>query len=263
METMGKINVLLLGCGNIGGSLLEVMSSHNNIIVVQPSLSSANKFPKVTFINDIDNINNFSPNVIILAIKPQIINKVLPQLKKYNNSIIISMLAGVKIKKFNDFKKVVRIMPNIAIKVANSVNLAVANDNINKNDIEIVENILKPSGIMVWLDKEDDIDNLTPIYGSGPAYIFLLAELLVKETIKFGFDENLSRSLVKQLFIGSIDLIENNSNFEELKKSVVSKGGCTESALKILAPAMEKVLSDSLKSALNKIKELGECENSN
>jgi pyrroline-5-carboxylate reductase len=263
-EYSKKINILLVGCGNIGKSLLEVIDENNNIVVVQPSLSNINKFPKVTFIDNLSNVNNFNPDVVILTVKPQVIDEILPQLKKYKNSIIISMLAGVKIKKFNDFKKVIRIMPNIAIKIANSINLAIAGDgDVIKNDIEMVENILKPSGTIVWLDKENDIDNLTSIYGSGPAYIFLLAELLMRETMKFGFDENLSRHLVEQLFIGSVGLIKKNNNFEELKKSVMSKGGCTESALKILTPALEKILSDSLKSSLDRIKELGDYENSN
>ncbi|WP_253300059.1 pyrroline-5-carboxylate reductase [Wolbachia endosymbiont of Chironomus riparius] len=263
------MNLLLIGCGNIGKALLHLWAPLNNlferIVVVQPSMSHANNFinsHSIEFVNSINSVaENFLADLIILAIKPQTIGEVMPELvQRIDNSIIVSMLAGINLAQLSSFlpnqSRVVRLMPNIAIKTGQSINLFFSKKNLVAQDVNIIESAFKPSGMIFWLDKESDIDILTPISGSGPAYFFLLSEILLAETIKFGIDENIACKLVQQIFLGSASLVEKNNNFQNLTSSVASKKGVTEEALKVLKPNIEQAMEKALKAALKRSKEL-------
>ena len=209
------MNLLLIGCGNIGGALLNTWASLNlfsSIVVVQPSLSSINKYNhnrSIKFVNNINTIpKDFIEDLTVLAIKPQNIDQVMPELiQRTYNPIIISLLAGIQLNQISSIMpvdyRIIRIMPNVAIKTGQSLNLAFTTQNVNTHSISTVENIFRPSGLMIWVNEEKHLDRLTAISGSGPAYFFLLAETLVAETIKLGINESTARKLIQQVFIGS------------------------------------------------------------
>ncbi|MDR0406775.1 MAG: NAD(P)-binding domain-containing protein [Holosporales bacterium] len=262
------MNILLIGCGNIGGALLKLwvaLDVADKIIVVQPSLSSAcdfDQYSKVAFVRDVHAIpKDFSPDGIVLAIKPQIAAFVAPNLCSYmENAILISMLAGTSLSRLEDLtshkSKIIRMMPTVAIKTQQSVNLAFANRNANHDSRSIVKKIIEISGEIIWVKEEKHIDILTPISGAGPAYFFLLAEILIEETIKFGIDENIARSIIQRLFIGSASIAAHTANFASLRQSVASKKGVTEAALEIMSSGMRAVIQHSLQKALIRLKEL-------
>ncbi|MDR3290411.1 MAG: NAD(P)-binding domain-containing protein [Rickettsiales bacterium] len=243
------MKILLIGCGNIGGALLQVCNE--NIVVVQPSLSKANDFKQYRFVDNINKVD-FEPDVIFVAVKPQKINEIMPELLKFKNSIIVSFLAGTPISKYHEFKKVVRIMPNVAIKVGKSVNLAMSND---ESLCEGIEKLLLSTGDIFWVKSEQELDYLMLISGCGPAYIYLLAELLVKESGKY-LSENMAKNLVYKLFDGSIALMNDSKEYQQLKNSVVSKGGVTEAILNILQPELENTLKNAFKNGEKRTEEL-------
>ncbi len=262
-----NMNVLLIGCGNIGLALLKIWSQNDmphNILVVQPSMSHAEEFSKhnsIKFINDLSLVpSSFMVDIIVLAVKPQKLAEVAPYLKQCNShAIIVSLLAGVKHSQLvalaPTHAKIIRIMPNVAIKTGKSINLAFTTDQSNLHDIE---NIFSPSGKMIWLENENDLDALTPISGSGPAYFFLLAELLRAETVKMGIDDETARKVIYELFIGSASLIYEDTDYEEMINSVTSKKGVTAAALAIMRPAMQDIISKSLQAALKRAQELSD-----
>ena len=262
------MNLMLIGCGNIGSALLNLWAPFNlfnRIIVVQPSMSSAHRFRNkvaIEFVESMDAIDqNFSADLTVLAIKPQTINKVMTALaQRSHDSIIVSLLAGIKLSQLTAFmldnSRIARIMPNIAIKTGQSVNLAFSAQSLSVEDVNRIERVFKSSGSMIWVKKENDLDILTPISGSGPAYFFLLAETLVAEVMKLGIDENMARKLVQHVFLGSASLVAENKNFEALITSVASKKGVTEAALTVMEPNFKKIMQESLKAAQIRLKEL-------
>lgn len=262
------MNLMLIGCGNIGGALLNLwapLDLFDRIIVVQPSLSASHRFSKNTIIEFVDSIGSipqdFSENLTILAIKPQNIDKIMPELTSRScDSIVVSLLAGITLSQLSSFMldkaKIVRIMPNVAIKTGRSVNLAFSTQNLRDDEISSTERVFRPSGSMIWVKKESYLDTLTPISGSGPAYFFLLAETLVEEAMKLGVEEKMARGLIQQVFIGSASLVADNKNFEALIQSVASKKGITEAALTVMTPNMKQTVQESLKVALLRLEEL-------
>lgn len=264
------MKLLLVGCGAMGSALLRSWVTHkiaDEIIVIQPSLSKKEEFIKnkaVAFYTDIKHINgNFKPDVIVLAIKPQQLRKVIPSYAQIaQQAIIISFLAGITIENlyayFSSNQLIVRIMPNVAMQVSGSVNLTYTDSNLTKNDHDLLNQLFKLTGKMIWLKSEQLIDILTPISGSGPAYFFLIAEILTHIAIHAGLTEIQARELVQQTFCGSAALASQCNNFAQLVNSVASKGGVTEAALQVLQADLPYIFTDAFDAALNRIKELNQ-----
>jgi len=262
------MNILLVGCGNIGTALLHAWLDNEalqKIIVVQPSLSKAADFKKenvVTFVASLQEVSaDFKPDLVVLAIKPQKIDHVAPELSRFfGHALLVSLLTGVSIKRLAagvpNATHIIRVMPNVALKVAQSVNLTYANQQVSDREKEQITLAFNSSGKMHWLPREELIDILTPISGSGPAYFFLLAEILVQITIDLGIEETVARDLIQQTFIGSAQLTNENHHFQSLVKAVTSKGGTTEAALNVLQPAFSDLMQQAINAALVRVKEL-------
>ncbi len=262
------MNLLLIGCGNIGSVLLKVWVAKKlfkNIIVIQPSLSHANDFKEYSSVQFVQHANyipaNFKPTMVVFAIKPQMFHEVMPKVVDYiDKATIVSLMAGIKVETIisyvNHNSKIVRIMPNVAIKTGKSVNLAFANDKVLEHDLDYINKIFISSGKIFWLQQEKLIDTLSPISGSGPAYFFLLAETLVQASMRLDIDEEIARELVQQILLGSASLVSETRHFTNLINSVTSKGGITEAALKVMIPAFQSVMEEALKEALKRLEEL-------
>lgn len=262
------MNVLLVGCGNLGHALLKRWSSEklfHDIVVIQPSLSYKEAFqndPTIQFVADKPSIpEDFIPEMTVLAIKPQILSEVVRQLADLvKDSLIVSLAAGITLEKLTHLlplsSKVTRIMPNMAMKVGESVNLAFANQMMMPLDCECVHQKFAPSGKIVWLKNEALLDTLTPLSGSGPAYFFLLAKIMVEESLKLGVTEDVARTLVQQVLIGSAQLAVETNDFNALTCAVASKGGVTEAALNVMAPAFTKIMEEAFQNALQRVGEL-------
>ncbi|QGR02094.1 pyrroline-5-carboxylate reductase [Ehrlichia ruminantium] len=259
------MNILLIGCGNLGSILLNKWSTNDQIskiVVVQPSLSKKNDFNitnKITFVRDHKEISkNFIPQTVVIAIKPQQVSDVIPNYKMYSKSAsFVSLCAGLDIdfikKNLDHTTKIIRVMPNIAMSLGESVNLSYMEEEIEqeKQKIHILFN---ETGLLYWLTKEDIFDKLSPITGSGPAYFFSLAEELVKNTMKAGIKEEDAIKLVSQTFIGSAKLLETRkSSINNLISSVTSRGGITQAALEILNSHLPNIISSSLKAAMERL----------
>lgn len=263
------MNMLLIGCGNIGLALLNLWAEHKlftKILVIQPTLSQAKHFeanPSIFFVNSLTAIpKDFVEDITVLAIKPQQFNEVVPFLKERTGGLVLSSMTGVSLEQLLSampgHRKIVRFMPNMAIKTGKSINLMVASKAADVESKAVLEKIVAPTGSIFWVDKEQDLDNLTPISGSGPAFFFLLAELLRQETIKMGINETMASQIIAELFIGSASLIQSASSYEALIESVSSKKGVTAAALAIMRPQMTETVRESIQAALVRVKELSD-----
>ena len=265
--------LLIIGLGKMGGSLLEGLISEKlpyiEISVVEPNLNEANKdlvIKNTNHYTSIDKINSFDFDIIIFAIKPQIVKEVCEQILLLSNGkkfSLISILAGTKIKTFERFfvnYPIIRTMPNLAASEGSSITALFGNSFIDKDLKLLTENIFSKIGEYFWIKNEDDIDIITAISGSGPAYYFYLTECLSSIAKEMGLEEVDTNKLAKIVAKGSSDLMLSSSKTaNQLKENVTSKGGTTEAAFEVLEgseKAFYNLLKSAIKRAVNRSKEL-------
>ena len=181
-----------------------------------------------------------------------------------SNSLIVSIVAG---KKISDLKKIftlnkgiVRAMTNTPASVNMGTTLVCFDKTIKSDQKKIVRNFLSLLGQINETKNEKVIDDFTAIFGSGPAYIFLFIETLIKIADKSGFKN--SKNMVLQTFLGSLLLLFNEKDSPtHLKKSVTSKGGTTEAALKILENknGLSTLISKAIDKAKKRSRELSKA----
>jgi pyrroline-5-carboxylate reductase len=197
---------------------------------------------------------------VIVAVKPQDIPALANDIgKKINSSaILVSIAAGVKINKLQKLfgiKKVVRVMPNLGLLVGQGI-AAWRSMGLTKREKQKVKKLLNQLTSNFEVKKESDIDAVTAISGSGPAYFFYLAQALQKTAINLGLSLNMARKLVEKTFLAAA-ILQRGKNYQELIKQVTSKKGTTEAALKVLNKNhMDQIIEQAVKVAQKRAKEL-------
>ena len=242
-----KGRVGFIGAGNITNALIAGLSNQNfgkeNIFASSPEENH------LEHLNNTFHINTTSKNVevckscsvIILAIKPNIVTKVLKEISSYihdKEHLIISVAAGVSISNIESILKtkqrIIRAMPNTPASIGMGVTALTNNSFILEGDKIIAEKIFNSVGDICWLH-ENSFNLYTSLIGSGPAYIFYLIEALLGASKGLNLETRESRELLTKMIIGSASLA--NTSQEEIKtlrERVTSPGGVTEKALEIL-----------------------------
>jgi pyrroline-5-carboxylate reductase len=275
MNKIQNSKIFFLGAGKMGAILVKNIVSnfknYENITILKPSKTNAIKGLK--YISSASQIEkNYQADIVFITIKPQGAKAILSEFAKQNifhkNTIFISILAGKKISFFEEIfgatAKIIRSMPNIAIDFKTGCFTFSSNKNISLKDKENLSQIFRNFGHSFEIKKEDLFSAITAIYGSGPAYIFLLQDIFYKISLDLGIDEDNSKELVKKLFLGSAMMSDNmvsaknNLHFQDLKNLVTSKKGTTEAAIKVLEEkaALEKLFKSAIKKALKRSQEL-------
>ena len=271
---MDKIEILLIGCGKMGSSLLRGITNTNNffskIVVVDPfyeeNIENSRNLQKVNFYKSTDEIDSLSSfDVIIIATKPNIYKDIFVDLKnrldKGNDSLIISILAGITINKIEEIispSPIIRSMPNIAASVGEGMTALYGNRNVKKKHVNISDLIFESVGKKIWLDNELQLNSFTAISGSGPAYYFYLTECIQTIAIEEGFSKEASKIISRQLIVGAGKLSEfSDIDISQLRKNVTSKKGTTESALGVLNDNKSGLLI-KLRQAIKKAKKRSE-----
>ncbi len=264
-------SILLIGCGHMGGSLLEswIIKKKYSFNIVDPIMFSKinKKFnnKKVKSFKSIEAIKNFKKyDFIIFAVKPGDLKQVLKNFKLIQfkkNVVVISIVAGKKINIFKNnifnINQIVRVMPNLPALIGQSMNCMVCNKYVNKNNKNEVKKLFDFTGKSIWLKNEDQIDKATAISGSGPGYVYKFIDSMEKAAIKLGFNKSTAKLLVLETFKGSINLIlKNKINAEDLVRSVATKGGTTEAGINIMNKnKINNTISIAIKSAYKKAKQ--------
>lgn len=222
----------IIGFGNMGRAIQDGLLK--NKLISKERLLTSNKQGNNKEVAS-------KSNILILAVKPQIIKNILEELRDIASSdkLIISIVAGAEINSLEKIlgtnKRIIRVMPNLCAKVNQSISCWVKNKNINFEDVKNFKKIFKSIGKEIELKDENLIDQITAISGSGPAYFFYFTELLEKAAIDIGLDKNIAKILAKHTLIGSAETAKcSNNSILELRTAVTSKGGTTEAAFKII-----------------------------
>ena len=191
-------------------------------------------------------------DVVVLAVKPQVLATVLRPLKGLlSDKLVISIIAGAEIQTISnliDSNRIVRVMPNTPALVQTGAHGIYANDVVGASDRELTSQILAATGLTIWVNSEAQIDAVTAVSGSGPAYFFYLMESMIRAGKNLGLDEKVATALTLQTALGAAQMAITSSNTpSELRKNVTSPNGTTQAALEVFDRAQ---ISQNIQSAL-------------
>lgn len=234
-----------IGGGNMATSLISglIASGHaaDNIWVsdINPdALAALAANLKVNTSND-NNVVLATVDVVVLAVKPQILKMVAcaaAPLVQERKLLIVSIAAGISQKSLSHWlghqTAIVRCMPNTPALVRTGATALHANAQVIEKQRDLAENILRAVGITLWVDDESQMDTVTAVSGSGPAYYFLLMEAMEKVAVELGLNEATARLLVQQTALGAAKIaLESSESPEQLRRRVTSPGGTTQKAI--------------------------------
>ena len=226
----------VIGVGKMGGSFVERLvdlEDVERIFLFDKCREKMEKFDKVGKISICSNLKELFENseIVILAVKPQDFEEVVKDSRELNKDgkILISTMAGVKIERIREelgMEKIVRIMPNLAVKYGSSV-VGYSLSGVDENERKTVEKILMRFGEIIEID-EKMFSAFTSIVGSGPAILFVFLESIVDSALRMGFDYKTSRKMAIGMMEGSIEVAKRtNLHTGELKNMVTSPAGTT------------------------------------
>ncbi len=259
-------SLVLVGAGKMGGALLrgwlDLGIEAKRICVVEPhpsadlnALCSARGVALAA--------PDGAPEIIVLGVKPQMLDEVAPHIASFvgDKTLILSILAGKTIENIRarlpQARAIVRAMPNLAAAIGKGVTGAVANAKVTPAQRQIADALLRAVGAVEWLSDESLIDALTAISGSGPAYVFYLAECLADAGRAAGLPAEMAERLARATVEGAGALMAAAADQSPaaLRESVTSRAGVTAAALEILMgkdglkPLLEKAVLAAKKRA--------------
>jgi len=187
---------------------------------------------------DNDDIIN-AVDVVVLAVKPQTLSAVAQSIAaqiQQKKSLVVSIAAGINQNSLSRWlgadTAIVRCMPNTPALVLTGATALHANDKVTGEQRDLAENILRSVGIALWVEDEAELDAVTAVSGSGPAYYFLLMEAMEKAALELGLSQETARLLVQQTALGAAKIaLESAESPEQLRKRVTSPGGTTQRAI--------------------------------
>jgi pyrroline-5-carboxylate reductase len=203
--------------------------------------------------------------VLVLAIKPQSLPSIASLLAPFGarGALALSIMAGVRMSTlrglFSGSVRVVRAMPNTPAAIGRGITAAIAHEGVNHVDRELVESLLAKTGEVVWVDKESDLDVVTAVSGSGPAYFFRFTEALAKAGAAAGLSPELAMKLARATFIGGAALADIDlSQIAALRAQVTSSGGTTAAGLARMDEddAIDQLVSRVVSAAASRSREL-------
>ena len=268
MKILNERGVLLLGCGKMGSALLKGWLAAgikpSAVSVIEPKPSDWLRAQPVVLNSG---LRSKRPAVCVLAVKPQILADAVQQIAAIGggDSVVLSIAAGVRIaeleKIFGLGTPVVRSMPNTPAAIGHGISAFVGNEAATSEGLLLAEKLLSAVGETVSLDNEEQLDAVTAVSGSGPAYVFNFIEGLAAAGEAEGLSAELAMKLAKATVAGAgkLALAAKNSP-SQLRIDVTSPNGTTEAALKILMnkdSGLARILQGSVRAAAERSRELG------
>ena len=230
------MNVLLVGCGRMGGAMARGWAREHRVLVHDPM---AAELPEgAERVTSLDAAQLPGELAVVLAVKPQIFPSVAASLAPLaeQGSLFVSIMAGVTLAglgaALGGSGRIVRTMPNTPAAIGCGITAAVAEAGVRADDVAAADALLRMTGEVVWLDDERDLDAVTAVSGSGPAYFFRFTEALAAAGSKAGLPPKLAMHLARATFTGAAALARADAaELAELRRQVTSPGGTTAAGL--------------------------------
>src|SRR6202048_2153056 len=260
--------IVLAGAGKMGGAMLAGWLAQGlearRVAVIEPHPSD-----EIRALVTKDVRLNPSPSEIgdvatlVVALKPQMFREAGTMLKSFvgSSTLVVSIMAGTTIASLQEVcgGSVVRAMPNTPAAIGRGITVAVAANNVSVDQRAVADALLRATGSVEWIDDEGLLGAVTAVSGSGPAYVFLLAEELARAGIEAGLPPELATKLARETVAGSGELLHcSELDAAALRRNVSSPGGTTAAALEVLmAPdGMQSLLTRAVAAATKRSKEL-------
>jgi pyrroline-5-carboxylate reductase len=267
---LGQINgtVALAGAGRMGGALLLGWLTGGldagRIFVIEPHPSDEiNLVAKRGIRLNAAAQEIGTVDTLVVAVKPQSFREAGASLKQVigPSTLVVSIMAGMTIASIAEVcgGAVVRAMPNTPAAIGRGITVAVAADNVSAEQRVVANALLRATGAVEWTDDEKLMDAVTAVSGSGPAYVFLLAEELARAGIEAGLPAELATRLARQTVAGSGELLQRSEMpAATLRQNVTSPGGTTAAALEVLmgSDGLQQLLTRAVAAATRRSKEL-------
>ena len=191
-------------------------------------------------------------DIVLLAVKPQYLANILKALKgQLEGKLVISIVAGAEISTIAhvlETERVVRVMPNTPALVQTGAHGLFAKEAVTLQDRELASQVMASTGLTIWVNSEAQIDAVTAVSGSGPAYFFYMMESMIRAGKNLGLDEKVATALTLQTALGAAQMAITSSNTPaELRKNVTSPNGTTQAALEVFDRAQ---ISQNIQTAL-------------
>ena len=263
--------LLLVGAGKMGGAMLEGWLSNgltpDGVMVRDPAPPPE----MAALIREFQLPLNTQPDpdrpirVIVLAVKPQMMAEVVEGVVPLAapDTLVMSIAAGWTIANFEQYfgtsQPIIRIMPNTPASIGRGMLVACPNESVGDADRHICNALIASSGEVAWIDDESLMDAVTGVSGSGPAYVFYLAECLEQAGIAAGLPADLARLLARTTVSGAGELLHSSDlGADQLRKNVTSPNGTTAAALEVLMAkgGLEDLMREAVAAATKRSKEL-------
>ena len=273
MSNLSSLRITLIGGGNMARGLIGGLLGHgataSHICVADPGEAARAALVRdfaVTVTAD-NTAAVAGARVVILAVKPQLMAEVARALSPALRAaapLVISVAAGIRADRLQHWIggdiPVVRCMPNRPALIGAGATGLYA-DGLSADDRVLAEQVLSTTGVCLWVTREADIDAVTALSGSGPAYFFRLAELMAQAGVAQGLDPQVANRLAAQTLAGAGQLVaaESAPDLARMRAEVTSKGGTTEAALnRFAAQGFDRLVADAMAAAAHRSRELAE-----
>ncbi|MEZ5648632.1 MAG: pyrroline-5-carboxylate reductase [Alphaproteobacteria bacterium] len=265
--------ILLVGCGKMGGALahawLDRKIATAGIFIVDPvTPAGLVDRPEVTVVADADNLpDRLVPAAVLLAIKPQQMEAVLPAYARFatDDTVFLSIAAGKTTATLSQYLGsaaiICRAMPNTPTALGQGMTVLCKGPNLTESQGAMCEALMAVVGETAWVDTETLMDPVTALSGGGPAYVFLLIEVLAAAGVKAGLEPSFAMRLARTTVIGSAELAhQSKATVTNLRQNVTSPGGTTAEALKILMGdgGMQSLFDAAIAAATARARELAQ-----
>jgi pyrroline-5-carboxylate reductase len=258
----------LAGAGKMGGAMLTGWLAQGldprRVVVIEPqpaSEISALVARGVRLNPPAGDVG--SVETLVVAVKPQSFREAGSTLKPFTtaSTLVVSIMAGMTIAAIEKVcgGMVVRAMPNTPAAIGRGITVAVAAEKVSVGQRTTADALLRATGSVEWVDDEDLMDAVTAVSGSGPAYVFLLAEVLTRAGVEAGLPAELATKLARETVAGSGELLHRSELASAtLRQNVTSPGGTTAAALQVLmaADGMQQLMIRAIAAATKRSKEL-------
>lgn len=243
---LDKIKIGFIGAGNMASALIKGLVANGvtagNILLSDPNADKTQALSQnngATICEDNEALVQ-QADVVVLAVKPQVMEAVLsPLATSLTNRacLLLSVAAGISLDNLQQWshphQAIVRCMPNTPALVQSGASALIANQQASESQKAVADAILGAVGLVVWLDEERQMNAVTALSGSGPAYFFLLMESMQQTAVQLGLAPDIARQLCQQTALGAAKLAQNSDvDVAELRRRVTSPNGTTEAAIK-------------------------------
>lgn len=269
-EQLDHLKICFIGGGNMARALIGGMLQRGfppeRVLVIESDTDKRAELQRDFSIRVTEQLPSVgSCDIIVLAVKPQQLRDVSIFLGSLlEHQLLISIAAGVRIADLSrwlgGYRAIVRVMPNTPAQIQLGVSALHAGQAVDETRRRQAEILMQTVGHTLWLDNEAQMDAVTAISGSGPAYVFYLIEALQQSAERLGFSPEQARMLSLQTFAGASQLaLHSSSSPAELRQQVTSKGGTTERALQSMEEAgVQDAMIEATQAAALRSKELGD-----